>query len=439
MFKNHRIPRANCPNQRQIQDYAGRNVPGTGEHFTSPLLICHNKQFVRVSFEITEVAKEYNAILPQWWLAKHKYKLLANNRRIKLDMEYCKGNCTKHNHENFSRELDPAVLTGKDVGILGIVATALTKDNLQVEINRVPEAFRQFIAIMTTEAAMELPNHRPYIQAIDVNEGETPSWEPIYTINEVELEELSHRLKKMTHMGAVRESKSSCSLPMLSVPKVHSCRLCLCIDDHGINKRTVPNPYPIPNMNELEDRIRAANWFTKIKLKKDYQFICIKKGEEWKTAFRCRYGLFEYTVMPFGLVKDTAIFRSIINHMFHDMQDKGLITFMDDIIIHAETCEKHDEIILEVLKSQLDNHLCIAPDKCGRVKYRVKFLRKIISRQGLKITEEMVQTHKEMKLIKTLKQTKHFLGFANFYHRFIKDYSKSVLPLRYSMALDKKD
>ena len=111
--KNYRIPIAKRPSTRPIQDYVGQNVPGVGEHFTSPLLIRHNKHFDRVSFEIAPLAKEYDAILPCWWLAKHKCDLLANDNCIKFDTEYCLKNCNKSNHENFSVEWDPEVLTDK--------------------------------------------------------------------------------------------------------------------------------------------------------------------------------------------------------------------------------------------------------------------------------------------------------------------------------------
>ena len=148
-----------------------------------------------------------------------------------------------------------------------MVAAAPTEDDLQAAINRVPEAFRKFIAIMTTEAASELPDRGPYDHAIDLKEGETPPWGPIYALNEVELEGLRNWLKKMSGVRAVRESKSSCSSPMLFIPKGHGRGLRLCIDYRGINKITVPNRYPLPNMDELKDRARGSYWFTKIDLK----------------------------------------------------------------------------------------------------------------------------------------------------------------------------
>ena len=128
--KKYRLLLPNHPNTRLIHDYAGQNVPGAGEHFTSPLLIRHNKHFDRVLFEIAPLAKEYDVILPRWWLAKHKFDLLANDNRIKFDTEYCLKNCTKNNHENFSLEWDPEVLTDKNTGILGMVAVAPTEDDL---------------------------------------------------------------------------------------------------------------------------------------------------------------------------------------------------------------------------------------------------------------------------------------------------------------------
>ena len=232
---------------------------------------------------------------------------------------------------------------------------------------------------MTAEAEMELPNHGPYDHAIDLKDVETPPWGPIYALNEVELEELRNWLKKMTDMGAVSESKSSCSSPMLFVPKGHGRGLRLCIDYRGINKITDPNRYPLPNMDELKDRVRGANWFTKIDLKNGYHLIHIKKGDEWQTAFRCRYGLFEYTVMPFGLVNAPATLQSMINHIFRDMLNKGIIAFMDDIIIHTKSREKHDEIVLKVLKRLQNNRLCIAPDKCEWAKHQVEFLGYMVS------------------------------------------------------------
>ena len=168
-----------------------------------------------------------------------------------------------------------------------MVAAAPSDEDLKAAINKVPEAYSEFIPIMTAEMAAVLPEHSVYDHAIDLKEGQTPPWGPIYPLNETELEELRKWLKKMTDMGAVRQSKSECSSPMLFVPKGHGRGLRLCIDYRGINKITVPNRYPLLNMDEPKERVRGAKWFNKIDLKNGYHLIRIKEGDEWKTAFRC--------------------------------------------------------------------------------------------------------------------------------------------------------
>ena len=164
----------------------------------------------------------------------------------------------ERNNTGFSLEWDSSIINNPNAGILGMVAAAPSDDDLKVAIDKVPEAYSEFIPIMTAEMAAVLPEHSVYNHAIDLKEGQTPPWGPIYPLNETELEELRKWLKKMTDMGAVRESKSSCSSPMLFVPKGHGRGLRLCIDYREINKIKVPNRYPLPNMDKLKERVRGA-------------------------------------------------------------------------------------------------------------------------------------------------------------------------------------
>jgi hypothetical protein len=113
-------------------------------------------------------------------------------------------------------------------------------------------------------------------------------------------------------------------------------------------------------MLELQDRVRGAKIFTKIDVKNGYNLIWIKPGDEWKTAFKTWYGLYKYTVMPFGLSNAPATFQNMMNHIFQDSLDLGLIVYLDDILIYAETEEEHDHIITEVLKYLAVNGLAIS-------------------------------------------------------------------------------
>jgi hypothetical protein len=117
-------------------------------------------------------------------------------------------------------------------------------------------------------------------------------------------------------------------------------------------------------MLELQDWVSGAKIFTKIDLKNGYNLIRIKPGDEWKMAFKTRYGLYEYTIMPFGLSNSPATFPNMMNHIFRDLLDLGLIVYLDDILIYAETEEEHDRIVTEVLKCLAVNGLAISQDKC---------------------------------------------------------------------------
>jgi hypothetical protein len=138
----------------------------------------------------------------------------------------------------------------------------------------------------------------------------------MYPLNETELQALRDYLKEMLELGKIHPSKFPAAVPIIFVPKAHGRGLKLCVDYRGLNKVTIANRYPLPIMSELQDRVRGAKIFTKIDLKNGYNLIRIKPGDEWKTAFKTRYGLYEYTIMPFGLSNAPATFQNMMNHIF---------------------------------------------------------------------------------------------------------------------------
>jgi len=123
-----------------------------------------------------------------------------------------------------------------------------------------------------------------------------------------------------------------------------------CVDCQGINRITVPNRYLLLLMQELQDRIQGALFFTKIDLKNGYHLVRMKVCEEWKTAFRTCCGLYEFLVIPFGLTNASATFQDKMNHIFHDMIDLSLLIYIDDLLINAKTEEEHDRMVKEVLQ-----------------------------------------------------------------------------------------
>jgi len=155
----------------------------------------------------------------------------------------------------------------------------------------------------------------------------------------------------------------------------------------------------------------------------------MKEGEEWKTAFRTRYGLYEFLVMPFGLTNTPATFQDMINHIFRDMLDLRLHVYIVDLLIYAETVEEHDKIVKEVLQRLRANRLAISAEKCSWRQPEVEFLGYVIGRDGINMSEEKVKGVLKWKSPASLVETQAFLGFANFYRRFIKDCSRVARPI----------
>jgi len=155
----------------------------------------------------------------------------------------------------------------------------------------VPGKFKKYLDIMGKEAAKALPEHQPYDCKINLKEGETAPWGPIYPLSETELQTLREWQKEMLKTGKIRRSTSPAGSPILFVPKLHGRGLWLCVDYRALNRTTIPNCYPFPLMQELQDRVQGAKWFTKMDLKNGFNLICIREGDEWKMAFRTRYGL----------------------------------------------------------------------------------------------------------------------------------------------------
>jgi len=145
-----------------------------------------------------------------------------------------------------------------------------------------------------------LPPHRVYDCEINLKDNSILFYGPLYPLTELEREELKKQLKELLDKGFIRKSNSPAGAPVLFVKK-KDCTLRLVIDYRKLNEMTIRNSYPLPLISELLDRVKGAKIFTKLDLKSAYNLVRIKEGDEYKTAFRTRYGHFEFLVMPFGL------------------------------------------------------------------------------------------------------------------------------------------
>jgi hypothetical protein len=263
-----------------IENYTGQTVTGAGQYYTRPMLLQHRRHHTRESFEVSPMEKEVDIFLPFWWIAKHPPQGAWDSSELRFSTSSCLQNCTKSAAQEFSLSMDETVLTSPGAHLLGYVsAVGTTTEGDPLDL--VPDEFRQFLPIMGKEAADTLPKHTAYDMKIDLKDGATAPWGPIYPLSENELEVLREYLKEMLRTGKIQLSTSSAGSPILFVPKPNGRGLRLCVDYRGINKVTIPNRYPLPLMQELQDRLRGAKWFTKMDLKSDFHLIRIREGDEW--------------------------------------------------------------------------------------------------------------------------------------------------------------
>ena len=198
-------------------------------------------------------------------------------------------------------------------------------------------------------------------------DGKQPLYEPIYSLSEIELTVLRAYLDAHLANGFIQPSTSPAGAPILFVPEANGT-LRLCVDYRGLNNLTVKNRYPLPLVGESLDRLGRAKQYTQLDLIAAYNRIRIKKGDEWKTAFRTRYGHFEYCVMPFGLSNAPASFQAYINKALALKLDVFCIVCLDDILIYTEQKGKaHEDSVRWVLEQLRKHGLFSNLQKCNRV------------------------------------------------------------------------
>lgn len=398
-----------------------------GRYYTESLVLRHQEDhFTRLNFELCSLDTEADIILPQWWLENHQpLHFFDNTKKIQFASDYCRKNCTSQ------------IL---QLPNLQSAVAAASQEDIQEALSLVPEEFREFVPIMTKEAGQRFPDHQPWDHSIDLVEGKTPPWGPLYAMSERELDALKPWLEEMLNNGRIRKSTSSCGAPMMFVEKSDpKDPLRPVVDYRGLNAITVPVRYPIPLITELQARFRTAKWFTKIDLKSGFHLVRIKEGDEWKTAFRCKYGLFEYRVMPFGLINAPATFQAMMNNIFRDLIDAGLLVYLDDLLIYADSKEEHDRLVKEVLHRLTEHHLAVNPRKCYWGVQEVEFLGYIIGSHGISMAQDKVECINQWEAPRNLKESQQFIGFANFYRRFIRNFSAIAKPITGANKGDRRE
>jgi hypothetical protein len=286
----------------------------------------------------------------------------------------------------------------------------------------------QYDDVFPKDLPKQLPPHRSIDHKIELVPGSTPPSRPVYRMSPVELDELKKQLTELLEHGFIRPSKSPYGAPVLFVKKKDGS-IRMCIDYRMLNKITIKNKYPLPRVDELLDRLQGAKWFSKIDLRSGYHQVRISEGDIEKTAFRTRYGHYEFLVLPFGLTNAPATFMRLINDILNPHLDHFVIAFIDDILIYSKTKEEHEQHIRQVLEILRQHKLYAKGSKSEFYKQQVSFLGYEIGVDGIRMEKEKVKAVCEWPAPKNVQEVMEFEGFAGFYRHFIKDFSKIMSPL----------
>ncbi|CUA70761.1 Transposon Tf2-11 polyprotein [Rhizoctonia solani] len=320
----------------------------------------------------------------------------------------------------------------------GIISyeTAQFADEQEANDHPIPKEYLEFAKVFGEEEFNKLPPHRPYDIDIELKEDAKLGHAPLYSMTPAESKELKEWLDKELAQGKITPSKSPIASPVMFVKKKDGS-LRLVVDYRKLNEATKKNSYPLPRQDDLLAKIQGAQIFTKLDLRWGYNNVRVKEGDEWKTAFRTKYGLFETKVMPFGLTNAPAAFQHFMNDILRDLLDVTVIVYLDDILIFSKNPEEHTAHVKEVLRRLQENQLFCKASKCFFNMTTVEYLGIMISPEGISIEKGKVEAIQSWPTPKTRKQVQSFLGFANFLRRFVPDFSKMSRPLNDLIPKDK--
>jgi hypothetical protein len=249
-----------------------------------------------------------------------------------------------------------------------------------------------------------------------------------YRISTPELLELKLQLKEMMDKGYSRPSVFPWGAPVLFVKK-KDCTLRLCIDYRKINKVTIKNMYPLPRIDDLFDQLGGVSIFSKIDLRSGYHQVRIKGEDIHKTAFRTRYGHYDFVVVPFGLTNALSTFTCLMNNVLSKFLDKFVLVFIDDILIYSKNREEHQEHLIIVLQVLREHHLYAKFNKCDFFQKKIHYLGHVLSEEGVAVDPDKIRSIKEWLTPKDVSDIKSFIGLAGYYRRFIKGFSKIGCPI----------
>ncbi|KAG8491072.1 hypothetical protein CXB51_014218 [Gossypium anomalum] len=288
-------------------------------------------------------------------------------------------------------------------GYEAYLAYVLNTKEFEKKIESVPIVCK--FADVFPEEFPGLPPVREVEFGIELIPGTTPISIAPYRMAPTELKELKSQLQELTDKGFVRPSFLPWGAPVLFVKKKDGS-MRLCVDYWQLNKVTIKNKYPLPRIDDLFDQLKGATWFSKIDLRSGYYQLRVKESDVPKTAFRTRYGHYEFLVMPFGLTNVPAVFMDLMNRIFWPYLDKFVVVFIDDILIYSKDETEYAGHLRIVLQTLRDKKLYAKFSKSEFWLREVGFLGHIVSGDGIRVDPSKISAIVDWKPLKNV--TKSF-------------------------------
>ncbi|KAA3483679.1 reverse transcriptase [Gossypium australe] len=397
-----------------------------------------NKMFQKVHLEIQGVIfsadlmelpfGEFDLILGMDWLVEHRAILDCADKRMELK----------------TSEDEEVVMIGERRNYLSNVVSALKADKM---VRKGCKAFLAFVSVLDTkeegvsgvrtvrdfedvfpEKLPGIPPDREVEFGIDLLPGTTPVSIAPYRTAPKELVELKVQIQELLDRGFIRPSVSPWGAPVLFVKKKDGT-MRMCIDYRQLNKLTIKNKYPLPRIDDLFDQLKGAAVFSKIDLRSGYHQLKVKEVDIHKTAFRTRYGHFEFVVMPFGLTNAPVAFMDMMNRVVQPYLDRFVVVFIDDILVYSKSEEEHDEHLRIVLQVLREKKLYAKFSKCEFWLREVAFLGHVVSAEGIRVDPRKIEAVLDWKPPKSVAEVRSFLGLAGYYRRFVEGFSSIAAPL----------
>ncbi|GBG75102.1 hypothetical protein CBR_g19615 [Chara braunii] len=258
------------------------------------------------------------------------------------------------------------------------------------------------------------PPNRPTKHHIELLPGAVPPKGRVYRMSPAELEELRKQLETLTSKGWIRPNTSEFGAPVLFVPKGNG-EFRMCIDYRGLNKITRKSTEPLPRIDDLLDMVQGCTVFSKVDLKSGYHQIEMAEEDVYTTAFKTRYGTYEFLVMPFGLCNAPGTFQTEMHRIFRPYLDKFMVVYLDDILVFSKTAREHAEHLALVLQSLRDNHYKINREKSSFGVPSVIYLGHVISGDGLAPEAAKIAAIHEWPQPQTVRDVLSFMGLASYY------------------------